>query len=69
MTALEMRELIGTFAEYRPARGDLAFLVEIRDVRTRFGSVDVLIAPHAGSGEQWVSRDSVRLAVVNKLSA
>jgi hypothetical protein len=57
MTAKDMAALIGCDADYRV--GDLLFAVMIDDARNRFGSVDVLIRPSAGSGVRWVSRDSV----------
>lgn len=37
--------------------GDLSFLVRVRDVRNRFGHVDVLVDPLKGTGTQWVQAD------------
>lgn len=36
--------------------------VEIRDARLRFGHLDVLVTPVAGSGERWFERHRVVLA-------
>jgi hypothetical protein len=58
MTAAEMAKMIG-----KPAQldvGGMTFLVTIVDVRNRFGSVDYLVTPQAGHGEQWKSADGVR---------
>jgi hypothetical protein len=56
MTASEMAALIGATGGYRPTR-DLQFQVKVVDVRTRYGNVDVLIAPKAGNGAQWITLD------------
>lgn len=56
MSVAEMAALIGATGGYRPSR-DLQFQVRVLDVRTRYGTVDVLIAPVAGNGTQWVTLD------------
>lgn len=56
MSITEMAALIGTQRHYR-ATHSLDFLVRVVDVRTRYGTVDVLVHPVAGGGEQWVSLD------------
>jgi hypothetical protein len=35
--------------------------VIVQDVRTRFGTVDVLVSPTQGRGQKWVTLDRVRL--------
>lgn len=37
----------------------LHFNVLIKDVKFRYGNVDVLITPHSGFGEKWVLSDRV----------
>jgi hypothetical protein len=59
MTVKEMASLIGEIAIY-PVK-EMEFEVEIIDARTRFGNVDVEIAPVTGNGSSWVSRDSIRI--------
>jgi hypothetical protein len=63
MTGRELAGLIGRDAAYRVA--GLTMAVRVVDARTRFGGVDVLISPVAGSGEQWVQVDSVRMMADN----
>ena len=56
MTGRELAALIGSTGSYQPTRG-LSFAVRVLDARTRFGNVDVLVQPVAGSGEQWITLD------------
>lgn len=35
--------------------------VNVRNARHRYGHVDLLISPNAGSGEQWVEARRVKL--------
>lgn len=60
MTASELGVLVGQTGAYRPSR-DLNFEVRVLDARTRYGTIDVLIAPVAGNGSQWVTLDRVGL--------
>lgn len=41
---------------------DLAVGVQIKDVRRRFGHIDVLVQPLNGTGEQWVEKHRVKVA-------
>lgn len=43
------------------ALNDLAFGVEVKDARLRFGHLDFLITPIEGSGEIWVESHRVNL--------
>lgn len=43
--------------------GSLTVDVSVRNARHRYGHVDLLISPNAGSGEQWVEGRRVKLAV------
>ena len=36
-------------------------MVNVRNARHRYGHVDLLISPDAGSGEQWVEARRVKL--------
>ena len=61
MTARDMAQLLDARVSYRVPGTDLLVHGAIADVRTRFGAVDVLFTPEAGSGTKWMSRDSVTL--------
>jgi hypothetical protein len=37
----------------------LAFDVEIKDARIRFGRLDFLVCPQSGKGEKWVEQHKV----------
>lgn len=52
------RGMLGNSAVY-----PLKFEVEITDVREHFGRVDYFVKPVGGTGERWVSADTV---TVNK---
>ena len=39
----------------------LRFFVTIKDVKFRYGNVDVLIVPDSGAGEKWVLSDRVNV--------
>ena len=56
-TVNEMKNLIGCRVRWRP-NPELNFIVEVEviDVRQRFGTIDCLIKPVAGTGEAWVNR-------------
>ena len=41
---------------------DLAVGVQIKDVRRRFGHIDVLVQPLNGTGEQWVEKHRIKVA-------
>lgn len=60
MTTLELIKNIGKIAEWGDGSG-LKYEVKITDSRLRWGAVDYLIAPVAGSGTRWVSGSSVGL--------
>jgi hypothetical protein len=59
MTGRELAAMIGQNATYRV--GALTLAVTVTDARTRFGNLDLLISPDAGTGEQWVQSDSVTM--------
>ncbi len=52
-------KLIGRKGTY--AVDTLNFEVTIKDVKTAYGNVLVLINPVAGSGQKWVNVNSVKL--------
>ena len=60
MTTLELIKNIGKVAEWEDGSG-LKYEVKITDSRLRWGAVDYLIVPVAGSGTRWVSGSSVGL--------
>jgi hypothetical protein len=60
MTTLELMQNIGKIAEWGDGSG-LKYDVKITDSRLRWGAVDYLIVPVAGSGSRWVSGESVGL--------
>ncbi len=41
--------------------GDLTIETIIRDARTRFGHLDLLVEPSAGSGSRWVERKNLNI--------
>ena len=55
MSAAKMMALVGRRGSLRVAGSALRFDVEVIDVRQRFGSLDYLVRPVAGSGEAWHS--------------
>lgn len=66
MTVVEMARVIGRLADWCGARGaarngGFVVAVKIVDARSQFGRTDYLITPVNGSGEMWVSTDSVIL--------
>ena len=61
MTARDMAALLDQPVGYRIPGTDLVVHGTVADVRTRFGAVDVLFVPTAGTGTKWMSRDSVTL--------
>lgn len=58
-TATELAVTIGMTADYNKIDG-IVFTVNIIDTRERFGNLDCLIIPVAGSGGVWVSAYSLR---------
>ena len=60
MTTLELIKNIGKIAEWKDGSG-LKYEVKITDSRLRWGAVDYLVTPVAGSGSRWVSGESVGL--------
>ena len=46
---------------------DMLVLVDVRDVRNRFGHLDALVAPLSGRGDKWVQAD--RLTTASSLVA
>lgn len=40
----------------------LAFEVEIKDARIRFGRLDFLVSPNSGNGQKWVEQHKVAIA-------
>lgn len=60
MTTLELIKNIGKVAKWDDGQG-LSYDVTITDSRLRWGSVDYLVAPVAGSGTRWVSGYSVKV--------
>ena len=57
--ARALSTLIGKLADWSPAAG-ISFRVEVRDSRTAWDRVDVLIVPVDGNGAKWVSLSSVK---------
>ena len=57
--AASLSRLIGQQADWKPAEG-ITFRCEIRDARTVWNRVDVLLVPLSGHGARWVSLESVR---------
>ena len=51
-SATTLQSIIGHRAELDCT--GLSVLVEILDARSRFGTVDALVRPVAGSGQRWV---------------
>lgn len=45
---------------------DLMVEVKIADARLRFGHLDLLVTPVAGSGERWVEQHRVEVAKSRK---
>ena len=60
MSTLELIKNIGKVAEWEDGSG-LKYEVTITDSRLRWGAVDYLVTPVAGSGARWVSGSSVGL--------
>ena len=60
MSTLELIKNIGKVAEWEDGSG-LKYEVTITDSRLRWGAVDYLVTPVAGSGTRWVSGSSVGL--------
>jgi hypothetical protein len=62
MNAKEQAQFIGKRGMLRIQDSPLKIAVTINDVRNiRYGNVDFLVTPVAGSGEQWVSSSRVAL--------
>lgn len=66
-SAAEMGRMIGrrglaALSASGGAEGVLRVAVTVRDVRERFGKLDLLVTPVAGVGEAWVSEGKVELA-------
>lgn len=58
---VDLSAYIGLYADF--SVGGLAVKTIIRDARTRFGHLDLLITPIAGTGEKWVERKNLTLAI------
>lgn len=58
MTAAKLARYIGRTA-HLPVKHDCEMKVRIVDARTRFGIVDVLVEPVAGTGAMWVEVTSL----------
>lgn len=63
MTTNERNELIGRPAARR--EGAYTVNVTVKDVKEAFGRTDLLLVPVSGSGEKWVSMDTVTFPAVN----
>lgn len=53
-------------ADYKGRRASmaidsLAFEVEIKDARIRFGRLDFLVSPQSGNGQKWVEQHKVAI--------
>ena len=68
MNASDLSSYIGNPAIYRctGASGWMDINVTILDARERFGRIDVLVTPMAGSSSMWISLSSVRYAEGSK---
>ena len=60
MTVAQMATLVGQEGLLRVER--LQVQVRVVDVRTVYGRLQLLVEPVAGSGQQWVDADRVRMA-------
>ena len=60
MSTVELMKNLGRTAEWEDGSG-LKYEVVITDSRVRWGSVDYLVTPVAGSGTRWVAETSLRL--------
>ena len=60
MTTVELMKNVGCTAKWGDGTG-LEYLVTITDSRLRWGAVDYLVTPVAGSGQRWVAGTSVVL--------
>lgn len=60
MTLVEAAKLVGSTVLCNVGRG-LTVPVEILDVRTAFGRVDVKITPVGGKGIDWLSKDNLEI--------
>lgn len=63
IAARELVAAIGRRGSLRVSGSRLSFAVEIVDVRERFGSIDYLVRPVAGSGETWHAADHIDITV------
>lgn len=61
MTFREMQGAIGQAVMYVPRSHDsLQFVCLVKDVRTSFGAMQVMISPMSGYGETWVEFSTLR---------
>ena len=60
MSTLELMKNLGKCAEWGDGHG-LKYEVTITDSRVRWGEVDYLITPKAGTGSRWVAGHAVKI--------
>lgn len=59
---VDLDAYIGLNAAYK-ATDNLYVGVVIKDARTRFGHLDLLVSPRDGMGQQWVERKNLNIAL------
>jgi hypothetical protein len=59
MTATELAKYINREGDWQT--GELRVRVKIVDVKKAYGRLDYRITPIAGSGEQWINGEAVKL--------
>lgn len=59
---VDLDAYIGLNAAYK-ATDNLTVGVVIKDARTRFGHLDLLVSPRDGMGKQWVERKNLTIAL------
>lgn len=60
MTATQMIPAVGTQVEIKTGVGTVTVLCDVRDVKTVYGSIRLLVSPVAGSGNAWVEMSRIR---------
>lgn len=60
----ELRSFVGKKGDLPAGRNrdggyDLTVRVQVKDARTTYGHIDLLVTPLAGAGEKWVRRSNM----------
>lgn len=69
MTAREMVPALGAVVSVAVGVGDLVVSCRVKDVKTAWNQVRLLVVPIAGTGEAWVELSRLRRDVVSKAVA